>query len=123
MKRREVEERQTGTPTPGADAPTGPAQSGVSDARNKRKHGQWCEALIHRRSRGARDQSYPITIEMEGTTEKRPKGRVTRGKTPGFQHNIIFSQRLSEIFQLCKVHVFTKLLGHILTFKNIIFHI
>ena len=28
----------TGTPTPGADAPTGPTQSGVSDARNRRKH-------------------------------------------------------------------------------------
>ena len=49
--------------------------------------------------------------------------RVTRGKTPRFQHNIIFSQNLSEIFQLGKVHVFTKFLGHILTFKNIIFHI
>ena len=55
--------------------------------------------------------------------QKRSLIRVTRGKTPRFQHNIIFSQKLSEIFQLCKVHVFTKLLGHILTFKNIIFHI
>ena len=27
----------TGTPTPGADAPTGPSRSGVSDARNRRK--------------------------------------------------------------------------------------
>ena len=34
-----------GTPTPGADAPTGPTQSGVSDARNRRKHGRWCEIL------------------------------------------------------------------------------
>ena len=49
--------------------------------------------------------------------------RVTRGKTPRFQHNNIFSQKLSEIFQLCKVHVFTKLLGHNLSFENIIFHI
>ena len=30
----------TGTPTPGADAPIGPTQSGVSDLRNKRKHGR-----------------------------------------------------------------------------------
>ena len=51
------------------------------------------------------------------------KSRVTRGKTPRFQDNIIFSQKLLEIFQLYKVHVFTKLLGHILTFKTIIFHI
>ena len=29
----------TGTSTPGADAPTGSTQSGVSDARNRRKHG------------------------------------------------------------------------------------
>ena len=29
---------QTGTPTPGEDAPTGPTRSGLSDARNRRKH-------------------------------------------------------------------------------------
>ena len=28
-----------GTPTPVADASTGPTQSGVSDARNRRRHG------------------------------------------------------------------------------------
>ena len=28
-----------GTPTLGEDAPTGPTQSGVSDARNRRRHG------------------------------------------------------------------------------------
>ena len=28
-----------GTQTRGADAPTGPTQSGVSDARNRRRHG------------------------------------------------------------------------------------
>ena len=28
-----------GTPTPGTKAPTGPTQSGVSDARNRRRHG------------------------------------------------------------------------------------
>ena len=28
-----------GTPTPCADAPTGPTQSGVSDAMNRRRHG------------------------------------------------------------------------------------
>ena len=42
-----------GTPTPGADAPTGPTQSGVSDARNRRRHRWWCGAPIHRRGRGA----------------------------------------------------------------------
>ena len=41
-----------GTPTPGADAPTGPTQSGVSDARNRRRHGWWCGAPIHSRGRG-----------------------------------------------------------------------
>ena len=41
-----------GTPTPGADAPTGPTQSRVSDAMNRRKHGWWCGAPIHRRVRG-----------------------------------------------------------------------
>ena len=29
---------QTGTPTPGADASTGPTRSEVTDARNRRKH-------------------------------------------------------------------------------------
>ena len=38
-------------PMPGADAPTGPTQSGVSDARNRRKHGRWCGVLINRRGR------------------------------------------------------------------------
>ena len=41
-----------GTPMLGADAPTGPTQSGVSDARNRRKHGCWCGAPAHRRGRG-----------------------------------------------------------------------
>ena len=41
-----------GTPTPGADAPTGSTQSGVSDARNRRRHGWWCGVPIHRRGRG-----------------------------------------------------------------------
>ena len=41
------------------------------------------------------------------------RGRVIRGKTPRFQHNIFV--------QLFKVHVFAKLLGHILTFKKISF--
>ena len=40
------------TKTPGADAPTGPTQSGVSDARNRRRHGWWCGVPIHRRGRG-----------------------------------------------------------------------
>ena len=42
----------TGTPTPGAEATIGPTQSGVSDARNRRKHGRWCGVPIHRRGRG-----------------------------------------------------------------------
>ena len=35
-------EGPTGTPTPGADSPTGQTRSGVSDARNRIKHGRWC---------------------------------------------------------------------------------
>ena len=31
---------QTGTPTPGADAPTGPSRSEVLDVRNSRRHGR-----------------------------------------------------------------------------------
>ena len=41
----------TGTLMPGADAPTIPTLSGVSDSRNSRKHGQWCELLLYRRGR------------------------------------------------------------------------
>ena len=41
----------TGTPTPGADAPIRPSRLGVSDARNRRKHGRWCGVLIHKRGR------------------------------------------------------------------------
>ena len=53
---------QTGTSTPGADVPTGPTQPGVSDARNRRKHGWWYGVLIHRRGRGGvRDQAAPFT--------------------------------------------------------------
>ena len=36
---------------------------------------------------------------------------------------LFFLKNYQRFFQLCKVHVFTKLLGHILTFKKIIFHI
>ena len=63
----------TGTPTPDADAPIGPTWSRVSDARNRRKHGRWCGKLIRRRGRGARDQSYPLTIGMEVPSERRTK--------------------------------------------------
>ena len=45
------EECPTGTPTPGADAPKGSTWSGVSDARNGRKHGRWCGVPLHRRGR------------------------------------------------------------------------
>ena len=57
-KRRKVEERQ---------ASTGPTQSEVSDARKRRKNGWW--VLIHRKAEGTRDQSYPLTIGMEGVIE------------------------------------------------------
>ena len=43
----------TGFPTPGADLPTGPTLSGVSDARNRRNHELWCGVLIHRSGRGS----------------------------------------------------------------------
>ena len=69
---------QSGTPTPDADAPTGLSLSGVSDARNRRKHGRWCRVLIHRRGRGASDQSYALTIGKQGATEGWTKlGKVT----------------------------------------------
>ena len=42
----------TGTPTPGVDALTGSTESGVSDVRNRRKHGRRCGVLIHRKGRG-----------------------------------------------------------------------
>ena len=52
------EEEETGgsigTSTPGADAPTCPTRSGMSDARNKRKQGRWCGAPLHRRGLGIR---------------------------------------------------------------------
>ena len=35
---------QIGTLMPGPDALTGAIRSGVSDARNRRKHGRWCGA-------------------------------------------------------------------------------
>ena len=42
---------QTGTLTPGADAPTGLPRSGILDARIRRKHGWWYRGLIHRKGR------------------------------------------------------------------------
>ena len=41
-----------GNPKRGADAPIGPTWSGVSDARNEKKHGHWCGIPIHMRGRG-----------------------------------------------------------------------
>ena len=38
-----------GTPTPGAVAHTGSTQSGLTDARNRKKHGWWCGAPIHKK--------------------------------------------------------------------------
>ena len=43
---------QTGTPTPGTDAPTGLILSEVSDARNRRKYGQSCGVSLHSRDKG-----------------------------------------------------------------------
>ena len=43
---------QTGTPMLGADVSTDPYRLGVMDARNRRKHGQWCKVLLHRKGRG-----------------------------------------------------------------------
>ena len=63
----------TGIPTPGADAPIGPTQSGESDARNMRKHGGWFGVFISEVVEGARDQPYPLTIGMEGAIERRTK--------------------------------------------------
>ena len=61
------------TPTPGTNAPTGPTRSGVSDARNRRKHERWCGDQFTGGAEGARDQSSPLTIGMEVATERRPK--------------------------------------------------
>ena len=51
---KEAEGRRKGgsteTLTSGADASTGPTRPSVSDARNRRKHGQWCGVPLHRRS-------------------------------------------------------------------------
>ena len=44
-----------GTPTPGTDTPTCSTRSGVSEARNRRKHGRW---------------KHSLTIGMEGATER-----------------------------------------------------
>ena len=44
----------TGTLTPDADAPIGPTRSGVSDARNRRKHGRWYGVLTQRKGRGGK---------------------------------------------------------------------
>ena len=59
-----------GTPTPVANAPTGPTQSGVSDARTPLT-GVGRQSTVE--VEGARDQSYPLTIGMERATERRPK--------------------------------------------------
>ena len=40
-----------GTPTPGVNALTVPSWSGMSDPRNRRKHGRWCGVLLHRKGR------------------------------------------------------------------------
>ena len=55
----------TGIPTPGVDAPIGPIGSRMSDARNRKEHRWWCGY--------ARKQSYPVTIGMEGATERKRK--------------------------------------------------
>ena len=52
---------QTGIPTPGEDAFTGPSPSRVSDTRNRRKHGQWFGVLFYRRM----GQRQKVTRESE----------------------------------------------------------
>ena len=42
----------TGTPTPGADDPTDPTQSGVSDAWNRRNRERWCGIPLDSRGSG-----------------------------------------------------------------------
>ena len=49
--------------------------------------------------------------------------RVPRGKTPRFTAKYFFSLKLSEIFTFFKVHIFAKLLGHILKILKILFPI
>ena len=59
----------TGIPITGADAPTGLIRSEVSNARNRRKY----DGCVGFHSTGgaeeAWDQSYPLTIGVEGATE------------------------------------------------------
>ena len=43
---------QIGTPTLGADVPTGLSRSVVLDARSRRKHGRWYRVLLHRKGSG-----------------------------------------------------------------------
>ena len=48
---REEEGGPTGIPTPDAEAPTVPTRSGVSDAKNRRKHGRLYGIPVYRRDR------------------------------------------------------------------------
>ena len=64
----------SGTPTPGADAPTCPTRSRVSDARNRRKH-ETMGFYSTGGEEGARNYyySYPLSIGLKGATERRTK--------------------------------------------------
>ena len=69
-------------------------------------------------------RSYKLKEEPQILLSWFPKNkpcRVTWGKSPPFQQNIFFSQKLSEIFQFCKVHIFTRVLGHIQIFFKMSF--
>ena len=64
----------TGIPTPGADAPIGPTWSGVFDVRSREKiMGGDVGFQSTGGAEGTRDQSYALTIGMEGATERRTK--------------------------------------------------
>ena len=60
----------TGTPTPVAEALTGQSRSGVSDARNRRKHGRWCGVPLNNRERGGL-RSVLSSHERNGGSYKR----------------------------------------------------
>ena len=59
----------TRTPTRSSDAPTGPTRSGVSYVRNRKNMDGGVGFHSTGGAEAARDQSYPLTIGMEGATE------------------------------------------------------
>ena len=62
--------RRKGGPTPRVDDPIGLTRSGVSDTRNRTKNMDGAEGFHSiGGAEGAWDQSYPLTIGVEGATE------------------------------------------------------